>query len=272
MRDLPTIAEGERLASEIAPGDCIGGRYLIEEALGSGGMGIIFAARHEALGNRVAIKLVLGSTTAEGFVRFSREARIIASLESEHVVRVMDFGDAWGHALHGDGTPFGARSPAGARVEGPDPRDGGRGLRRPGLRRSGGRAQEGNRHRDVKLGNLFLAVRADGERVVKVLDFGISKLQADTQDNLTLTRTASTLGSPTYMSPEQVRDPRTVDSRADIWSLGVVLYQLLADQPPFTGLNANAVCARHRRRCGASASDPGAARPPASLRGRLALP
>jgi serine/threonine-protein kinase len=228
----------------VSPGDVVGGRYVIEEVIGRGGMGIVVAARHEPLGHRVAMKLLLGSASADAdaFDRFTREARIVASLESDHIVRVSDFG------MHG-AVPFMV-------MELLSGRDLGRELK---LRESLPSSEvvdyviqacvglwaahaKGVVHRDVKPGNLFLTTRANGDRVVKVLDFGVSKLAVD-DDATELTRTSSMLGSPLYMSPEQVRDPRKVDARADVWSLGVVLHKLLTGCPPFEGQTASAICA-----------------------------
>jgi serine/threonine protein kinase len=229
----------------VSPGDTVGGRYVVEEVLGSGGMGVVVAARHEALGHRVAMKFVLASMSAdtEAFERFSREARIIASLESDHVVRVTDFG------MHA-GMPYMVMDLLA-----------GRDLGREFTLRGALPASEAVDyviqacdglwaahskaivHRDVKLANLFLATRPDGERVVKVLDFGVSKLQSEASDDVDLTRTSTMIGSPVYMSPEQIRDPRKVDERADIWSLGVVLHRLLTGQAPFEGLTVSALCA-----------------------------
>ena len=251
MPSAVTTVQGSRAAAEdragagVSPGDSIGGRYVVEEVLGSGGMGVVVAARHEALGHRVAMKLVSASMSADAnaFVRFSREARIIASLESDHVVRVVDFG------MHA-GTPYMV-------MELLSGRDLGAELRTRGALPVAEAADyviqacdglsvahaKGIVHRDVKLANLFAAMRADGERVIKVLDFGVSKLQVDAQDDVQLTRTTAMIGSPLYMSPEQIRDPRNVDARADVWSLGIVLYKLLTNEAPFDGLSANAVCA-----------------------------
>jgi serine/threonine-protein kinase len=230
-----------RPREDVAPGDRVGGRYLVEEVLGSGGMGVVVAARHETLGHRVAIKLVSAATSADALVRFSREARIIASLESDHVVRVIDYG------VH-DGTPYMVMDLLAGRDLGAE-------LSRRGalpveeavdhvIQACEGLSvahAKGIVHRDVKLANLFAALRADGERIVKVLDFGVSKLEAP--DDVQLTRTATMIGSPLYMSPEQIRDPRAVDARADVWSLGIVLYKLLTNEPPFEGTSTNAVCA-----------------------------
>ena len=244
----------------VSPGDVVGGRYVVEEVLGSGGMGVVVAARHATLGHRVAMKFVSASAAAdaEAHARFSREARIIASLESEHVVRVTDFG------VHA-GSPYMVMDLLAGRDLGCE-------LRQRGplplaeavdyvIQACDGlwsTHAKGIVHRDVKLANLFLATRADGERVIKVLDFGVSKSQPDAQDDASLTRTATMIGSPLYMAPEQIRDPRRVDERADVWSLGIVLYKLLTDQAPFSGQSTNAVCA-------AIAADP-----PAPLRSHAA--
>src|SRR5262245_60880259 len=96
-------------------------------------------------------------------------------------------------------------------------------------------------HRDLKPGNLFLARRPDGTRLIKVLDFGISK-QVATAGEAALTRTSSLIGSPLYMSPEQMRSARTVDARADIWSLGAILFELLAGRTPFGGATVIEAC------------------------------
>jgi hypothetical protein len=229
----------------VSPGDTIGGRYVVEEVLGSGGMGVVVAARHEALGHRVAMKFVSPSAAAdaEAYARFSREARIIASLESDHVVRVTDFG------IHA-GSPYMVMDLLAGRDLGGELRQ--RGPLPPSeavdylIQACDGLWSthvKGIVHRDVKLANLFLATRADGERVIKVLDFGVSKPQAEVHEDVSLTRTATMIGSPLYMSPEQIRDPRLVDERADVWSLGIVLHKLLTDQVPFSGQSTNAVCA-----------------------------
>jgi eukaryotic-like serine/threonine-protein kinase len=249
MVSTPTTVAGpksdaeSRRALRLAPGDIVADRYEVEELLGSGGMGVVVAARHRTLGHRVAVKFLTAWSDAEGFVRFSREARIIASLESEHVVRVIDYG------MHG-AMPFMAMELLAGR-------DLGRELKERGtlpvaeavdcvIQACDGLAEahaKGVVHRDVKLANLFLAVRADGERIVKLLDFGVSKVLADGGDEVDLTRTSCMIGSPLYMSPEQIRDPRSVDGRADIWSLGIVLHKLLTAGAPFEGQTTSALCA-----------------------------
>lgn len=229
----------------VTAGDCVGGRYVVEEVLGKGGMGVVVAARHEPLGHRVAMKLMSRTVAAnaEALERFSREARVIASLESDHVVRVTDFG------MH-VGAPYMVMDLLA-----------GRDLRAElALREKLPVAEavdyvieacdglfaaheKGVVHRDVKLANLFLTTKVDGQRVIKVLDFGISKLQSEVNEDVELTRTQSTLGSPMYMSPEQIRDPRKVDVRTDVWSLGIVLYKLVSGRAPFEGQSANALSA-----------------------------
>ncbi len=228
----------------VSPGDTIGARYVVEEVLGSGGMGVVVAARHVALGHRVAMKFISApAADAEAYARFSREARLIASIESDHVVRVIDFGQ---HA----GSPYMVMDLLAGRdlgrelaMRGPLPVSEAVDYLIQACDGLWSTHAKGIVHRDVKLANLFLATRADGERIVKVLDFGVSKPQADAQEDVSLTRTATMIGSPLYMSPEQIRDPRRVDERADVWSLGVVLHKLLTDEAPFTGLSTNAVCA-----------------------------
>jgi serine/threonine protein kinase len=229
----------------VTAGDTVGGRYVVEEVLGKGGMGVVVAARHEPLGHRVAMKLMSRTVAAnaEALERFSREARVIASLESDHVVRVTDFG------MHA-GAPYMVMELLT-----------GRDLRAElALREKLPVAEavdyvieacdglfaahdKGVVHRDVKLANLFLTTKVDGQRVIKVLDFGISKLQSEAAEDVELTRTQSTLGSPMYMSPEQIRDARRVDPRTDVWSLGIVLYKLVSGRAPFEGQSANALSA-----------------------------
>ncbi len=214
-------------------GEIIDSRYRLLRVLGQGGMGAVYEAEHTGTGRRVAIKMILGaelSTDTTMVQRFQREARAAGSIETPHVVQVLDTG----------------MEPVSARpylvmelLHGEDLR---RLLKRCGplapdvaLRVIGQacvgllKAHEaGVVHRDIKPGNLFLSRRDGGEIVVKVVDFGIAKLAAGEA----LTATGDVFGSPQYMSPEQVKGGRLVDHRTDIWSIGVVLYELLAGRRP----------------------------------------
>jgi eukaryotic-like serine/threonine-protein kinase len=220
------------------PGDVLVGKYRIERVVGEGGMGVVFAARHEALDKVVAVKVLLaGAAKGDGVVeRFVREAQAAARLQSEHVARVLDAG-----SLEND-IPFIVME----YLEGCDLEEllkiGGGALPATDacdyiLQALAAMAQAhavGIIHRDLKPANLFLALRPDGTNVIKILDFGISKQTAATGREKALTGRA-VLGSPAYMPPEQLRNAKSVDTRADIWSLGIVLYEMLTGAPPFDG-------------------------------------
>lgn len=218
-------------------GDEILGKYKLTRTLGQGGMGVVFAATHIELRENVAIKVLLPEMVAQKEVvgRFMGEARAAAKIKSEHAARVIDVGK-----LDGD-LPYMVME----YLEGEDlahliekrrslPLAEAIGY----IRESATALAEAHRlgivHRDIKPANLFLATRGDGSRILKVLDFGISKL---THDSLVtggaVTRTNTVMGTPMYISPEQLRSTRDVDARADIWSLGVVFYELLTGAYPF---------------------------------------
>jgi serine/threonine-protein kinase len=222
-----------------SPGDILAGKYRIERLIGRGGMGAVFAAQHMLLNQRVAVKLLLGDlvSSQEATTRFMNEARAAAQIQGEHVARVLDIGQL------PTGTPYMVLE----YLEGSDLAGI---LQQRGtltvaevadyaLQALDALAQAhtaGIVHRDLKPANLFLAKRHDGTSVVKVLDFGISKnLSPMTGTPQGMTNTRAILGSPEYMSPEQLRTPRGVDARTDIWSLGVILYELLTGRMPFTG-------------------------------------
>ena len=235
------------------PGELLAGKYRLKSVLGRGGMGIVFEVHHELLDRAVAIKVlapeVLGSQ--EAVSRFMNEARAAAKITSDRVVHVLDVG-----VLDG-GLPFMV-------MEKLDGRDLGDLLREPGaldvdvvvdllVEAAEGVAHahvEGIIHRDLKPSNLFLAERPDRSTVVKVLDFGISKLTSpgggSTSGSVTSTNTI--LGSPLYMSPEQLLSAKTIDGRADIWSLGVIAYRLLTQAVPFDGDNLVEIFAKIQER------------------------
>jgi hypothetical protein len=237
----PALSEPQ---SPITPGQVIGGRYLVGTLIGQGGMGVVCAATHLGLGTPVAIKLIRSDLKqdAEFIERFLNEARRAAALKGEHVAGVHDVGQLE------SGEPYlvmerleGVELETYLRERGPlDPRHAVELVLQicEGLEEA---HAAGIVHRDLKPGNLFLARRADGKEVLKILDFGISKAIADEAPSSLTNRS---LGSPWYMSPEQMLDTSSVDFRADIWSLGVVLFELLTQTRPFDGTSVPEVCAK----------------------------
>ncbi|MFO0739819.1 MAG: serine/threonine-protein kinase [Labilithrix sp.] len=225
------------------PGDMIAGKYVLERLLGQGGMGAVFAARHLKLAKSVAIKIMLADAgNPEASQRFINEGRAAANIQNEHVVRVDDVDEEMGYAymvlelLEGqdlaqilEGSP-GKRIAPHLAVS----------YVMQGLKGVAQAHALGIVHRDLKPSNLFLAKRKDGSAVVKVLDFGISKATGQGGLNAApnaLTSTKAMLGSPLYMSPEQLRNAKGVDHRADIWAMGVILYELITGALPFMGDN-----------------------------------
>ena len=231
---------------KIERGDVIAGKYRVEAQIGSGGMGVVVSARHVAMGHRLAIKILRikeDDRDPRGAVtRFVREARAAARIQSEHVVRVIDV------AALPDATPYMVME----YLEGEDLRQL---LDRRGelavdeavghiLQACEGLAEAhavGVIHRDLKPSNLFLARKPSGQVVLKILDFGISKV-SPRGGEAGITTTGALMGSPLYMAPEQMRSSKNVDARADIWSLGLILYELLAGRAPFEGESIPEVC------------------------------
>ena len=241
------------IPSPIAVGDVVD-KYRVERILGIGAMGVVVAARHTTLDQVVAIKLLglrgpsergqehrFGSAE-ESIARFLGEARAAARIGSDHVCRVSDIGQL------PNGTPYMVME----YLEGNDLEEeletrGQLGVGETvdfvlqALDAIAAAHALGIVHRDLKPANLFLARRPDGSRRVKVLDFGISKAGGAASRFTGVTRS---LGTPAYMPPEQIRDPKHVDHRADLWSLGAILYELLTGQMAFTGENVKIVLDR----------------------------
>ena len=219
----------------LTPGSVILGKYRIDEILGQGGMGIVARAHHLDLDQAVAIKCLKSEMVARQEVvqRFSREAQASVRLKSEHVCHVFDVGRLPG------GAPFIVME----FLQGTDLEE----LMEQHGVHSAGVAVDlvlqacaalaeahslGIVHRDIKPANLFVTTGLDGRWLLKVLDFGISK--AVSTDSA-LTQAQAILGTPAYMAPEQIRSSRDAEPRSDMWSLGVVLYELLAGKRPFDG-------------------------------------
>ena len=236
----------EAAAPGLREGDVVD-KYRIERRIGEGGMGIVMAARHVELGKRVALKVLRGSDPAD-VPRFLREAQAASRLESEHVARVLDVGRT------PDGAPFivmeylSGSDLARRLVErGPLPVRTAVGYVLEACEAIAESHSLGIVHRDLKPSNLFVVSRRDGSELVKVLDFGISKLTRPLEGasaGASMTGASAVIGSASYMSPEQLASSKHVDERTDIWALGVVLHELITGARPFEGDSAAAVGAR----------------------------
>jgi len=219
------------------PGSVIAGKFRIERVLGAGAMGVVVLAWHLQLEDWVAIKFMLPAalSNAEAVARFLREARAAVKIKSEHIARVSDVGTLE------SGAPYmvmeylqGQDLAALLAKNGPLPIEQATEFILQVCEALAEAHSLGIVHRDLKPANLFCAQRADGAQVIKVLDFGIAKAAPGAADSdFAMTKTSAMMGSPLYMSPEQLESARNVDARSDIWSLGAVLYELLGGRPPF---------------------------------------
>jgi serine/threonine-protein kinase len=235
---------------EVSLGQIVAGKYCIDGVMGSGGMGVVVAATHLELDQRVAIKF-LREVSPDALARFQREARLLVRLKSSHVARIFDVGtldDETPYIVmeHLDGDDLATVISARKKLPLSEAVD-------YVLQACEAVAEAhalGMVHRDLKPANLFLALGPGGTKTVKVLDFGVSKVRGDRASSPgdpprggDLTHEGMSLGSPGYMSPEQITSARDVDERSDIFSLGALLYRLVAGTTPYRGKNAVSILA-----------------------------
>jgi eukaryotic-like serine/threonine-protein kinase len=223
-----------------APGQVLAGKYRVERVLGAGGMGVVVAATHLELDERVAVKFLnaQGLRNQEVLARFAQEARAASKIKGEHVARTLDVG----HLENGvpylvmeylDGADLATR----LSTQGPLHIDQAVDYVLQACEALAEAHILGIVHRDLKPANLFVTRRPDGTESVKVLDFGISKVTKATGSmpvvNAAMTALSAVMGSPLYLSPEQTVSARSADARSDIWALGVTLYEILTGWAPF---------------------------------------
>jgi tRNA A-37 threonylcarbamoyl transferase component Bud32 len=233
-KDATALSKPEVADEDPLVGEVLAGTFCITGIIGEGGMGKVYEAEHVRLPKRFAIKVMQEELLKhpEALARFEREAQAVARVASEHVIEVVDVvrlkdgrpclvselleGQELGDLLDQEGKiPLGTAIAIGRQVC--------RGL--------AAAHAVGIIHRDLKPSNLFMMRRSDGRPFVKILDFGVAKLN----DGAELTRTGMIVGTPAYMAPEQARGSSSIDERADVYSVGAVLYRLLTGSPPFIG-------------------------------------
>jgi serine/threonine protein kinase len=233
-------------AEGVREGDVLAGKYRVERVLGAGAMGVVVAARHLQLETQVALKFLLPAMMGhpEAMARFAREARAAVRIKSEHVARVLDVGTL------DTGAPYivmefleGIDLAKWLQTKGPLPVEQAAEFLLQVCEAVAEAHSLGIVHRDLKPANLFCIRRPDGVLSIKVLDFGISKVASlGSASDAAMTQAAALMGSPLYMSPEQMQSSRDVDPRTDIWALGVVIYELLSGSLPFSGHTIPEIC------------------------------
>jgi len=219
---------------DIGVGGLVGGRYSIEGTLGMGGIGCVYLARDLFGGDEVALKVLRGDVGNDAIVRrrFLREARLLQRLRSDHVVELRDFGFHRGRPFLVmdllDGVDLGDLLD----VEGTLPASEAIAVARQLCAALAVVHEAATVHRDLKPENVVVVHERDGRPALKLIDFGVAR---DGYDEVqTITNAESMVGTAVYMAPEQIRNPHTVDGRADIWAVGVMLYEMVTGEQPFT--------------------------------------
>ena len=233
-------------SSILAVGSLLDGRYRVDAVLGVGGMGRVYKAEHTGIGRAVAIKVLhsrLGGSK-EAAQRFQREALASGRLDHPNIVGVSDFGVTDDGSLYLvmealEGEPLGKRLEREQRIAWPEAVA----IIRCVLAGLKHAHDKGVVHRDIKPDNIFLA-RKDGELVIKILDFGIAKLYAGNADDPAMTRTGLTVGTPTYLSPEQAVGG-AITPASDLYSTSIVFYEMLTGRPPFEDTDPLAMLTAH---------------------------
>jgi len=234
------------MSEEVREGEVLAGKFRIERVLGQGAMGVVVAATHIQLDERVALKFLLPEALhhPDAVARFAREARAAVKIKSEHVARVSDVGTLE------NGSPYmvmeylqGQDLSEWLQARGPLPAHDAVDFLTQACEALAEAHVMGIVHRDLKPANLFITSRADGTHCIKVLDFGISKFTAPgSASDMGMTKTATVMGSPLYMSPEQLSSTRGVDARTDIWAIGVILFELISGRVPFEAESMPQLC------------------------------
>ncbi|NUO47692.1 MAG: serine/threonine protein kinase [Polyangiaceae bacterium] len=243
----PSAATPMRGGTPVPPDPLIGtivdGRYIIEQTLGEGGMGVVYGGRHRMIERKVALKVLKRelATDPEIVERFVQEAKTATSIGNPHIVDILDFGtlpdgSTYFAMEYLDGTSLTSlvtSKPAPSRIAK---------IAMQACDGLGAAHERGIIHRDLKPDNIFI-IRRSGEDFVKILDFGIAKVSGHTTGPK-LTKAGAVFGTPHYMSPEQAAGT-SIDHRADIYALGIILYELAAGQLPFDSDNYMGILTKH---------------------------
>ena len=224
------------------------GNYRVTSLLGEGGMGVVYLAQHPVFGRKVAIKLLHAVLARDPDIvaRFFNEARAIHMVAHENIVEILDFGQT------SDGQPYfimeylTGESLSDTIARGPMSHDQVEAIGVQMCKALGAAHSKGIVHRDLKPHNVQLVIKPDGALQVKILDFGVAKILSSPDGASSVkTRTGSLMGTPLYMSPEQCKGAGVLDHRTDIYSLGVILFEMLSGRPPFNAEGVGELFAKH---------------------------